>query len=268
VRSGYDGAQLRQAIDGRQLVNHYQPQVELGSAEVVGVEALVRWQHPTDGLVYPDRFIAAAEAAGLIDALADAVIAAALADARRWLDQGLALRLSINVSIDNLKALDLPDRIARQAQAAGIAPEAIVLEITETQAMRDPVALLDIAARLRLKRVGLAIDDFGTGYSSLEKLRDIPFDEMKIDRGFVHGAARDGALRAILEANFALARQLGLGSVAEGVEDRDDWDCVQALGCHLAQGWFIARAMPANDVAAWVHTWRARNRGGLRESAS
>lgn len=260
VRKTYDPGELRHAIFDGQLVVHYQPQVALSDADVVGAEALVRWRHPVDGLVYPDQFIADAEAFGLIDALADAVLAVALADARRWRDEGLALRMSVNVSIDNLKSLDFPDRVVRQVRDAGVAPEDLVLEITESQAMRDPVALLDIAARLRLKRIGLSIDDFGTGHSSLQKLRDMPFDELKLDRGFVHGAAQDPALHAILQANLEMAQQLALRTVAEGVEDRADWDCLRALGCDLAQGWFIARPMPANEVPNWVRDWRLRHR--------
>jgi EAL domain-containing protein (putative c-di-GMP-specific phosphodiesterase class I)/FixJ family two-component response regulator len=266
VRKTYDPAELRQAIFDGQLLAHYQPQVALGSADLVGVEALVRWKHPSDGLVYPDQFIADAESFGLIDALADVVLAAALADARRWRDEGLALRMSVNVSIDNLRSLDFPDRVVRQAQDAGIAPENLVLEITESQAMRDPVALLDIAARLRLKRIGLSIDDFGTGHSSLRNLRDVPFDELKLDRGFVHGAAQDTALHAILEANLEMARHLGLRTVAEGIEDLADWDCLRALRCDLAQGWFIARPMPAAEIPRWARAWRLRHRE-LRRSA-
>jgi EAL domain-containing protein (putative c-di-GMP-specific phosphodiesterase class I)/CheY-like chemotaxis protein len=266
VRRTYDAGELRQAIFDGRLLNHYQPQVEFASGEVTGVEALVRWQHPTDGLVYPDQFIADAEAFGLIDALTQAVFAAALADARRWRDEGLALALSVNVSIDSLRSLDFPDRVERAAQSAGHPRDSIVLEITESQAMRDPVALLDIAARLRLKGIGLSIDDFGTGYSSLAQLRDIPFDELKLDRSFVHGAAQDASLRAILEANLGMAKQLGLRTVAEGVEDRDDWECLRALGCDVAQGWFVARPMPGNDVPNWIRAWRLR-RDELRRSA-
>ncbi len=267
VRKTYDPAELRQAIFDGQLLAHYQPQVALDSAELVGVEALVRWIHPADGLVYPDQFIADAESFGLIDALADAVLAAALADARRWRDEGLALRMSVNVSIDNLRSLDFPDRVVRRARDAGVPPDQLVLEITESQAMRDPVALLDIAARLRLKRIGLSIDDFGTGHSSLQKLRDIPFDELKLDRGFVHGAAQDPALHAILEANLQMAQQLGLRTVAEGVEDPADWDCLRALRCDLAQGWFVARPMPATEVPTWARAWRAHH-GECRGSAA
>ncbi|MEW5881949.1 MAG: EAL domain-containing response regulator [Pseudomonadota bacterium] len=266
ARRTYDAAELRQAIFDGLLRSHYQPQVTFADGEVTGVETLVRWQHPTDGLVYPDQFIAEAEGFGLMDALTQAVFEAALADARRWRDEGLALRLSVNVSIENLKSLDFPDRVVRAAQSAGQPLDSIVLEITESQAMRDPVALLDIAARLRLKGIGLSIDDFGTGYSSLAQLRDVPFDELKLDRSFVHGAAQDASLRAILEANLGMAKQLGLRSVAEGVEDRDDWECLRALGCDVAQGWFVARPMPANEIPNWVRAWRLRQ-AELRRSA-
>jgi EAL domain-containing protein (putative c-di-GMP-specific phosphodiesterase class I)/FixJ family two-component response regulator len=260
ARKTYAAAEIECAIKAGQLCNHYQPQVDLATAEVVGVEALVRWQHPADGLVWPDQFVASAEAGGLIDALAHTVLANALADARRWQDAGLALRLSINVSMANLATLDFPERVAGEATAAGVGAERLVLEVTESQAMRDPVVLLDIATRLRLKRIGLSIDDFGTGHSSLVQLRDVPFDELKLDRSFVHGATGDAALHAILQATLGLARQLGLRTVAEGVEDRDDWGCTQALGCTLVQGWFVARPMPAAEVPGWVHSWHARGR--------
>jgi EAL domain-containing protein (putative c-di-GMP-specific phosphodiesterase class I)/ActR/RegA family two-component response regulator len=260
VTRAYSAAEIERAIFDGQLLNHYQPQVAFAGAEVIGVEALVRWRHPEDGLVFPDRFIADAEAFGLIDALSRAVLAGGLADARRWQDEGFGLRLSINVAMDNLVALDFPDRVVRDASAAGIAVDHLVLEVTESQAMRDPMALLDIATRLRLKRIGLSLDDFGTGYSSLAQMRDIPFDELKLDRSFVHGASRDPSLRAILQANLGMARQLGLRTVAEGVEDREDWTCLGELGCDVAQGYFVARPMPAAEIAHWVNEWRARHR--------
>lgn len=256
----YSVAEIERAIFDGHLVNHYQPQVAFEGAEVVGVEALVRWRHPEDGLVFPDRFISDAEAFGLIDALSRVVLAAGLADARRWQDEGLGLRVSINVAMDNLGALDFPDRVVREADAIGVAVDHLVLEVTESQAMHDPMALLDIATRLRLKRIGLSLDDFGTGYSSLAQMRDIPFDELKLDRSFVHGASRDPSLRAILEANLGMARQLGLRTVAEGVEDGDDWTCLGGLGCNVAQGYFVARPMPAAEIANWVREWRSRHR--------
>jgi EAL domain-containing protein (putative c-di-GMP-specific phosphodiesterase class I) len=260
VSRTYSAAEIERAVFDGQLVNHYQPQVAFADGEVIGVESLVRWLHPEDGLVFPDRFIADAAAFGLIDALSRAVLARGLAEARRWQDEGLELRVSINVAMDNLVLLDFPDRVVREACAAGIAVDQLVLEVTESQAMRDPMALLDIATRLRLKRIGLSLDDFGTGYSSLAQLRDIPFDELKLDRSFVHGASREPSLRAILEANLGMARQLGLRTVAEGVEDREDWTLLSALGCDVAQGYFVARPMPASEIPDWVRGWRARHR--------
>lgn len=250
--------ELQRAIAGGELLNHYQPKVDLANGALVGVESLVRWQHPLAGLVLPDRFIAMAEDHGLIDALTRVVLETALHQTRRWHDAGLDLQVSVNISMDNLAALDFPDVVADLAQAAGVALPRIVLEVTESRLMKDLRAPLDILTRLRLKRIGLSIDDFGTGHSSLIQLRDIPFDELKLDRSFVNGAARDPALRAIVEATLAMARQLGMTSVAEGVESRDDWDFLRALGCDVAQGYFIGRPMPAADLPTWKAGWELR----------
>jgi len=260
ARRRYGAAEIERAIVEGQLFNHYQPLVGFANAGMVGVEALVRWQHPDDGLVFPDQFVAEAESAGLIGALTHAVLAHGMADLRRLNDDGSAIRLSVNVAMSALVELDFPDRVAREADAAGHPTDRLVLELTESEAMRDPAALLDIAARLRLKRIGLAIDDFGTGYSSLAQLRELPFDELKLDRSFVHGAARDAARHSILEASLGLARRLGLRTVAEGIEDRDDWDCLAALGCDHAQGYFIARPMQAGDIPGASRAWSLRHR--------
>jgi len=251
----YAAQELRDAIAAGQLVNHYQPQVRLGDGGVAGVEALVRWRHPSDGLVFPSAFVPLAEQSGLSDALAHAVLAAALRAARQWREDGLELRVSVNLAMDNLFALDLPETVLSAAVAAGVPVDCVVLEVTESQVTRDLNKLLEVATRLRMKRVGLAIDDFGTGFSSLAQLRDVPFDELKLDRGFVHGASADPALLAILKSTLDMARQLGLRTVAEGVEDRADWDCLRALACDLAQGYLIARPMPADDVPAWASEW-------------
>jgi EAL domain-containing protein (putative c-di-GMP-specific phosphodiesterase class I) len=130
--------------------------------------------------------------------------------------------------------------------------------------MKDRLAPLDILTRLRLKHIGVSIDDFGTGHSSLAQLRDIPFDELKVDRGFVHGACRDASLRAIVEASLAMARQLGMTTVAEGTEDRDDWDYLRGSGCDLAQGHFIATPMPGGEVVDWLGSWERRRRDVAR----
>ena len=253
--------ELRRAITESELVNHDQPKVALATAALVGVEALVRWQHPQAGLDFPDQFIATAEEHGLIDALTRSVLAAALRQSRLWRDAGLELQVAVNVSMDNLAALDFPDTVAHLADDAGVPLSSLVLEVTESRLMKDVRAPLDILTRLRLKRIGLSIDDFGAGHSSLAQLRDIPFDELKLDRSFVNGAARDPSLRAIIDATLAMAGQLGMKAVAEGVEDRADWDCLRAMGCDVAQGYFIARPMPGADLPAWRAGWELRRAG-------
>lgn len=258
MRRTYDERDLRKAIATGQLVNFYQPQVRMIDGAVAGVEALVRWQHPDDGLVFPSDFIPLVEQSGLSDELAGAVLAGALRAARQWRGAGLELRVSVNVAMDNLFALDLPEKVVNAAAEAGVPAECVVLEITESQVTRDLDRLLDVATRLRLKRVGLAIDDFGTGYSSLAQLRDVPFDELKLDRSFVHGASSNPQLQAILRATLDMARQLGLRTVAEGVEDREDWDNLRDMACDFAQGYLIARPMPAEAILNWSSDWRAK----------
>lgn len=254
----YPPEALGDAIERGELLNHYQPKVELRTGRVVGVEALVRWQHPRDGLVYPDGFIPIAEQAGLIDELGRTVLAAALSQLQQWRDLGLELHVAVNVSMANLGNLAFPDYVIRETAAAGVPASALVLEVTESRLMKDVRAPLDILTRLRLKRVGLSIDDFGTGHSSLAQLRDLPFDELKIDRGFVHGAAAHASLGAILESSLRLARQLGMRSVGEGVEDQEDWRHLAASGCDFAQGYFIGRPMPGDRLCDWLEDWESR----------
>ena len=260
----YGADEVRAAIKNGELVNYYQPKVAVATGQVKGVEALVRWRHPADGMVFPDQFIGVAEEHGLIDDLTAVVLRGALTQARRWRDIGLALRVSINVSMDNLVSLDFPDFVAGQAAAAGVSPEDVVLEVTESRLMKDLRIPLDVLGRLRLKRFSLSIDDFGTGHSSLAQLRHFPFDELKVDRGFVHGAFQDETLRAIYDASLGLAKRLGMEIVAEGVEDRDDWDFLRRTGCDMAQGYFIARPMPADALPGWIQAWEVRVREELQ----
>jgi len=257
-KKAYGVEELRAAINNGELVNYYQPKVVVDTGEVIGVEALVRWRHPHNGMVFPDQFIAAAEAYGLIDDLTRVVLTNALSQIKAWKDAGLALKVAINVSMDNLVRLDFADFVAAQAAAVGVSPQDAVLEVTESRLMQDARAPLDILTRLRLKRFRLSIDDFGTGHSSLAQLRDIPFDELKIDRGFVHRAWSDEMMRAIYDASLGLAKQLGMDVVAEGVEDRDDWDFLRRTGCTFAQGYYIAKPMPAADFPDWMESWKER----------
>jgi EAL domain-containing protein (putative c-di-GMP-specific phosphodiesterase class I)/CheY-like chemotaxis protein len=258
TRQSYRPHEVRHAIDAGELVCEYQPLVEARSGALIGAETLVRWRHPTGTTIYPDQFVGVAEEHGLIDGLTERVLTLAVRQGRIWRDQGLDLRLSVNVSMDNLVALDFPDIVAGKAVEAGFPVSSLVLEVTESRLMKDPVAVLDILTRLRLKGIGLSIDDFGTGHSSLAQLHDLPFNQLKIDRRFVRGASRDGASRAIFVASFRMSEQLCMDTVAEGVEDADDWRFLRSVGCGLAQGYFIGRPMPPEALPAWLESWEAR----------
>jgi len=262
----YGADELRNAIRSGELVNYYQPKVEVATGKVVGAEALVRWRHPVDGMVFPGQFIDVAEELGLIDELTRVVLASALAQTRLWHQAGLPFKMSVNISMDNLASVDFADYVASQATLAGVAPHDVILEVTESRLMLDRRAALEILTRLRLKRFLLSIDDFGTGHSSLTQLRDIPFDELKIDQSFVHQAWSDKTARAMYDASLGLAKQLGMEVVAEGVEDQDDWKLVRSTGCDLAQGYFIARPMPASDFPEWIKSWQARLPELLRDA--
>ncbi len=255
---GYGADRLNQAIQNNELVNYYQPKVSVATGELVGVETLVRWRHPEDGLVYPDQFIGLAEAHGLINALTNVVLQQAVQDTAEWSKQGLALKVAVNVSMDNLTALEFPELVTAHALGGNVVPQHIVLEVTESQLMKDLRAPLEILTRLRMRRFRLSIDDFGTGHSSLAQLRDVPFDELKIDQSFVHGAHNNETNRAIFYASLRLAQELGMEVVAEGVEDQADWEFLRRTDCDLAQGYFIARPMPAGELISWTARWLDR----------
>lgn len=262
ARKVYGPEDVRRAIHNGELVNYYQPKVSSHTGEVVGVETLVRWQHPQDGLVFPDQFIATAEQNALIDDLTQLVLVNALRQCRCWSDEGLRLSVAVNISMNNLNALNFPDLIVAAAQEQGVELSCLVLEITESQLMDNPVTALDILTRLRLKHITLSIDDFGTGHSSLRQLRDIAFNELKVDAGFVHGASHSLSRRAILQASADMARGIGMQSVAEGVENRDDWDfLIQLQRCDILQGYFIGRPMPADAMMDWMRDWEKRRYG-------
>jgi EAL domain-containing protein (putative c-di-GMP-specific phosphodiesterase class I)/DNA-binding NarL/FixJ family response regulator len=258
IPSPVSAAEIRQAIANRELINFYQLQVAVATGAVVGVESLVRWRRGRQEIVGPGRFIGVAESENLIEEITRYVVQRALLQSRVWRDQGLNLQLSINVTMDDLTQLDFPEFLAFEAARAGIPPSAVVLEVTERRLMVDPMAVFDVLTRLRLKGFRLSIDDFGTGYSSLAQLRDIAFDELKVDTSFVHGAAADPRLRAILQGSRSIAQQLGMMVVAEGIENQADWDLVQSARCDLAQGFFIAEPVPAYELVDEIADWHRR----------
>ncbi len=263
--SARDASALEAAITSGELFNFYQPKVDLVSGEVVGVEALARWQQRGRGIVMPAEFVPLAEWAGLIRPLARVVLSNALHDARHWSAAGRELDVAVNLTMANLATLDMPERVARLATAADFPLERLVLELSEahlpTQA--QPQARLDIMTRLRLKGIRLSIDEFGTGFSNLSQLRDIPFSELKIDRGFVRGVARDASRRAIVQAALALARELDVQAVAVGLESVEDFACLRDLGCRMGQGVLFAEPMPAAEIMRWTTDWPARRDGLL-----
>ena len=186
----------------------------------------------------------------------------ALRHCRQWLDAGVHLHVAVNVSMLSLTAMDFPDIVNALVAEAGVPTSSLVLEVTESKLMHDPLSSLDILTRLRLKGIGVSIDDFGTGHSSLAQLRDLPFSELKIDRGFVHGAWHDASLKAIFDASLNMALQLGITTVAEGVEDRADWNFLRTAKCDTAQGYFIAKPMSAAELSPnWIADWEDRDLG-------
>jgi len=248
-------AELLNGISDGQIYIEVQPKVEIRTRQLIGVEALARWRHPVRGVIPPGRFVPLAESGAAARPLFQAVLGQAVKALARWRALGLRLTVAVNISTVNLSQLSLPDEIAAEVAAVGLKPGDLVLEVTESLLIRDLTAALEVLTRLRLKGFGLSIDDFGTGYSSMEQLQRIPFDELKIDRQFVCGAAQDPAARAILSSSIRLARTLGMAAVAEGIETEEDWECALRLGCDIAQGYFIARPLPVEILPNWAAAW-------------
>jgi diguanylate cyclase (GGDEF)-like protein len=246
-------SELREAIEADQLVLHYQPILHLPSGRVHGVEALVRWQHPERGLLPPGDFIAVAEVYDLIAPLTRWVLSTATRQAAEWADKGLPLLVSVNVSPASLTAGTMADDVAAALAAAGLPPERLIVELTETTVAEDPERAAAQFAALRRSGVEVAIDDFGSGFSSLGQLVNIPAGVLKIDRSLVAGATdRRSESAAAIAAVVALAKAFGMRALAEGVETVEQLALTAALGCAFAQGYYIARPMPADDLLSWL----------------
>ena len=242
--------ELRRAIEAGELVVYYQPKADLSTGRIVGVEALVRWQHPTRGFIPPDQFVPIAERTGLIKPLSRYVLATALRQCRDWSASGLDLHVAVNLTIPDLLDVELPDRIGALLDETGVAPEQLELEITESTILADPTRVRLILDRLNAVGLSLAIDDFGTGYSSLAYLKRLPVSTIKIDRSFVMDMLESDSDAAIVRSTVELARNLGLRVVAEGVETEAAWELLREQGCTLAQGYLIGKPMPAQELRA------------------
>ncbi len=249
--------QLRDAIGNGELVCYFQPKISMRSGRVVGAEALVRWDHPTRGLLPPAEFIGLAEQTGLMGQLSSFVLGHALAECRKWHDAGHVIGVAVNLSVSDLLDTKLPDKVAGLLSSSGLSPDRLVLEITENAIMVDPERVGSVVQELEAIGVGLSIDDYGTGYSTLSYLRTMPVHELKLDRSFVTGIAASPKDQAIVEAVVSLARSLGLCLVAEGIETRSDWDYLCGLGVDIAQGYLISRPQSPRAFAGWLAEWPA-----------
>jgi diguanylate cyclase len=243
---------LRTAIAQRQMVLHYQPKVDRETGLASSVEALVRWKHPERGLLYPDAFLPLVEHAGLMPDLTTAVLEQALDQAARWHQEGRELSVAVNISAASLNDLELPERVARLLAERRLPGWVLEIEITEDFLMGDRTRAQKILSGLRDRGVRIAVDDYGTGYSSLAYLRELPVDELKLDRSFVSGLRSDERALAIVRSTIGLAHSLGMRMVAEGVEDAaTSLELIEA-GCDVQQGWYYAKALPPPELETWL----------------
>lgn len=244
--------EIQRGIRKHEMVLFYQPQIELATNKLKGVEALIRWQHPTRGLIAPGMFIEIAERAGIMGELTSCVINMAVEQIDQWRHNGFDITVSVNVSAENITSLSLPEQLSELIKDHGLNPQSIVLEITESALMGELKTALDILTRIRMKGFGLSIDDFGTGNSSLVLLHRVPFTELKIDMSFVKFMDRDVDAYAIVETCVMLAHKLNMTVVAEGIENKEIENSLIKMGCNLGQGYDIAKPMPANELLQWL----------------
>ncbi len=257
-RQSVDPESLRAALGRGNIEVHYHPQVEIDSGRIRGVEALARWHDAKHGWIAPDAFIPVAEQHGLIRELTLHVMEEAMRQTALWGRHGLDLSIAINLSPILLERGELVQEISELQQRHGLRADQIVLEITESSLLRDLAIALGVLTRLRLRGFRLSLDDYGTGFSSMQQLARIPFTELKIDRAFVHGAHERDSLQVILRSALEMASQLGIETVAEGVECLQDWQLLRQYGCKLAQGWLLAKAMPGGELEGWLPTLQRR----------
>src|SRR6202171_3641972 len=252
-------ADLRQAIARREITLYYQPQVAIATGEVTGFEALARWRHAQRGWIPPAEFIPVAEPRGLIKPLTACLVELAASHLVDWRASGISIPVAVNVSMRNLLDPRFPSSLKDIVASSGAEARRIQLEITESALMTEPARVLATMNELRALGFGFSIDDFGTGYSSLAYLQRLPVEEIKIDRSFVGELSNNAGSEAIVRATIELAGGLGLGVVAEGVEDEGTWESLRRLGCTTAQGYFLSRPMPASEVEGWLAEWSKRS---------
>ena len=245
-------AELRHAIEEKEMVLYYQPKISFGTGRMTGMEALIRWKHPRLGFMQPDEFMPLLEQTGLVRPLTYWSLQTAIEQCARLNDRGFNLRMAINISPRMIPDLQLPEQVMSILQACRVPAGQITLELIESAIMAYPERTLDNITRLDATGVLLSVDDFGTGYSSLSHLQKLPVDELKIDKSFVQDMDRNANDATIVRSMIELAHNLGMEVTAEGVETQRIWDMLKSLGCDLSQGYFMAEPMPADELLRWA----------------
>lgn len=250
---------LRIAVERNEFVLHYQPQIDIATGAVIGVEALARWQHPQRGLIFPDNFIGRMEELGLIDELGWLLAERALVEVKQFADsRNLFPRLALNASVYSLCNLKFPDKFTSLLKAHEMPANGVILEITESGLINELAKTLDVLTRLRVKGVHLSIDDFGTGYAMMQQLVNIPATELKIDRIFVMNMHSNSSDRIMVQKSIDLGHELGMQVIAEGVETEQQLEFLRAGGCDSAQGYLFSRPLPPRELVPWLGAYRDR----------
>jgi EAL domain-containing protein (putative c-di-GMP-specific phosphodiesterase class I)/CheY-like chemotaxis protein len=235
---------LPAALENGEIKPWFQPKIEISTNRIVGAEALARWVRPDGSMLLPDRFLRDAERLRLMPLLTETIVARSCEACAQWHRHGISAEVSLNMSPAVLGGGDVADALSTAVTSYGIKPSDVTIELTESAAAKDLGPVLETLTRLRMRGFGLSIDDFGTGYATMQQLTRIPFSELKIDQSFVKAGSSRPASRAVIESSIAMASKLGLRTVAEGVETQAEWQLVRDLGCDLAQGWLLGKAMP------------------------
>ncbi|WP_417656023.1 putative bifunctional diguanylate cyclase/phosphodiesterase [Pseudidiomarina aestuarii] len=247
---------LPDAVDKQELQLHFQPKLNVASGEVIGAEALIRWRHPEFGIIRPDEFIPLAEQTGEIHRITQWVCIAALDQLQMWHEAGLPFMVAINLSAIDLQQDDLPAFIRGLIEQRGLKPESVTLEVTESAIMADIEQAIERLTELRSSGMRISIDDYGTGYASLAQLKRLPVDELKLDRSFIRELEHSQADQTIVRSTLALAKDMQLTTVAEGVEDEAAWRWLQQLGCQTMQGFYFSRPLTATEFEQWTRRYQ------------
>jgi EAL domain-containing protein (putative c-di-GMP-specific phosphodiesterase class I)/FixJ family two-component response regulator len=259
----YSMKEIDNAFERGELVNFYQPKVDLLSGNIPSVEALVRWNHPVDGLLAPFNFLDLIESKGLSNELLTYLMVGPhgiLPQLQSWRKCGIGFSVAVNLSDVNLSNPALPNLLTEQLKQFGLEPDDLLLEISEKRTIKNRTQSWGNLTRLSLRGFRLSIDDFGTGQSSIADLRDLPLAELKFDRSYTQSVHRDEGQKMALKSCLRMAEELNIRTVAEGIEDIEDWHCVRNLGCNIVQGYLVAKPMPAADVTGWLNAWGNRIR--------